>query len=174
MHYMDADQRYEEKTWRQLHKNAMSCIEQHPSKQPLCRQLLPISKTIQIRWARHAGHCWRSKGELISDILQWASLYRWASVGRSARSYLQQLCTDLGCSLEDLPRVMDDRVEWRERLREICASGTPWWWWHIHLYTFMWVCIFFVGSIVGNCKSKRVSLSQNGFWAGLKLKISTM
>ena len=28
MHRMDADQAYGEKTWRQLHKNAVSCIEQ--------------------------------------------------------------------------------------------------------------------------------------------------
>ena len=33
---------------------------QNPTKQPY-RHLLPISKTIQIRWARQTGHCWRSK-----------------------------------------------------------------------------------------------------------------
>ena len=31
--------------------------------------LPPISKTIQIRQTRDVGHCWRSKDELISDIL---------------------------------------------------------------------------------------------------------
>ena len=29
---------------------------------------LPISKTIQIKRKRHAGHCWRSKGEIISNV----------------------------------------------------------------------------------------------------------
>ena len=33
--------------------------------------LPPIMKTIQVRWTRHAGHCWRSKDELISDVLLW-------------------------------------------------------------------------------------------------------
>ena len=33
--------------------------------------LPPIMKTIQVRWTRHAGHCWRSRDELISDVLQW-------------------------------------------------------------------------------------------------------
>ena len=28
MHQMDANKKYREKTWRQLHKNAASCIEQ--------------------------------------------------------------------------------------------------------------------------------------------------
>ena len=38
-------------------------------------------------------------------------------------TYLQ-LCTDAWFSLEDLPGVMDDRDEWRERVREICTSST--------------------------------------------------
>ena len=46
--------------------------KQHPTKQHLYSQLPPISKTLQIRWTRHAEHCWRSKDELISDILLWS------------------------------------------------------------------------------------------------------
>ena len=30
----------------------------------------------------------------------------------------QDLCTDIGCSLENLPEVMDDRDGWRERESE--------------------------------------------------------
>ena len=33
-----------------------------------------------------------------------------------------------GCSPEDLPEVMNDREKWRERVRDIRASGTTWWW----------------------------------------------
>ena len=43
----------------------------HLRKQHLYGHLPPISKTIQIRWTRHAGHCWRSKDELQSDVLSW-------------------------------------------------------------------------------------------------------
>ena len=32
-------------------------------------------KTIQVRRTRHAGHCWRSRDELIRDVLQWTSTY---------------------------------------------------------------------------------------------------
>ena len=45
-----------------------------------------------------------------------------------ARTYIQQLCEDTGCSPEDLPEAMNDREKWRERVRDIRASGTTWWW----------------------------------------------
>ena len=47
-----------------------------------------------------------------------------AKVGRPARTYIQQLCEDTGCSPEDLPEAMNDREEWRERVRDIRAGGT--------------------------------------------------
>ena len=42
---------------------------QHRTKHQLYGHLPPITKTIQVRRTRHAGHCWRSKNELISDVL---------------------------------------------------------------------------------------------------------
>ena len=44
---------------------------QDSTKQQLYAHRPPISKTIQVRRTRHAGHCWRSKDELISDVLLW-------------------------------------------------------------------------------------------------------
>ena len=35
----------------------------------------PINKTIQIRWTRHSRHWWRSKDELISNVLWQTPLY---------------------------------------------------------------------------------------------------
>ena len=43
--------------------------QQHPTRHQLYSHLPPITKTIQVRWTRHAGHCWRSRDELISDVL---------------------------------------------------------------------------------------------------------
>ena len=40
-----------------------------------------------------------------------------------------QLCADTGFSLENLPRAIDDRDRWGERIRKICALSTTWWWW---------------------------------------------
>ena len=38
---------------------------QHATRQQLYGHLPPITKTIQVRRTRHAGHCWRSRDELI-------------------------------------------------------------------------------------------------------------
>ena len=40
---------------------------QHPTRHQLYGHLPPITKTIQVRRTRHAGHCWRSRDELIRD-----------------------------------------------------------------------------------------------------------
>ena len=48
---------------------------QHPTRHQLYGHLPPITKTIQVRRTRHAGHCWRSKDELISDVLLWTTAY---------------------------------------------------------------------------------------------------
>ena len=88
-----------------------------------------ITKTIQVRRTRHAGHCWRSGDELISDVLLWNPVYGQAKAGRPARTYIEQLCEDIGCSPEDLPEAMNDREKWRKGVRDISASGTTWWWW---------------------------------------------
>ena len=103
---------------------------QHPTRLQLYGHLPPITKTIQVRRTRHAGHCWRSKDELISDVLLWTPTHGCASVGRPARTYIQQLCEDTGCNPEDLPEAMSDREKWRETVRDIRADGATWWWWY--------------------------------------------
>ena len=97
---------------------------QHPTRNQLYGHLPPITKTIKVRRARHAGHCWRSKDELISDVLLCTPAYGQSKAERPARTYIQQLCEDTGCSPEDLPKAMNDREKWRERVRDIRASGT--------------------------------------------------
>ena len=83
--------------------------QQHSTRHQLYGHLPPITKTIQVRRIRHAGHCWRSKDELISDVLLWTPAYGQAKAGRPARTYIQHLCEDTGCSPEDLPKAMNDR-----------------------------------------------------------------
>ena len=56
--------------------------------------------------------CRKSKSELISDVLQWNAMHRHVCVGRLIRTYVYQLFTDTRCSLEDLPRAMDNRNGW--------------------------------------------------------------
>ena len=103
--------------------------QQHPTRHQLYGHLPPITKTIQVRRTRHTGHCWRSRDELIRDVLLWIPTHGRAKARRPARTYIQQLCEDTGCCPEDLPRAMNDREEWRERVRDIRAASTIWWWW---------------------------------------------
>ena len=100
---MDADSAYREKKLdgdctRMLQAILNKSWKYHPTKQLLYDHLPPISKTIQIRRTRYAGHCWKSWNELVSNVFLWTSSHRRASVGRPTRTYLPQLCTDTGCS----------------------------------------------------------------------------
>ena len=102
---------------------------QHPTRHKLYGHQSPTTKTIQVRRTRHAGHCWRSRDELISDVLLWTPANGQAKAGRPARTYIQQQCEDTGCSSEELPEAMNDREKWQERVRDIRASSSTWRWW---------------------------------------------
>ena len=102
--------------------------QQHPTRHQLYGHLPPITKTIQVRRTRHAGHCWRSRDELIRDVLLWIPKHGFAKAGRPARTYIQQLREDTGYCPEDLPRAMNDREEWWERVRDIRVTSAIWWW----------------------------------------------
>ena len=116
---------------RMLREILNKSSRQHPTKHQLYGHLPLITKTIQVKRTRHAGHCWRNRDELISDLLLWTPTYERAKAGRPSRTYIQQLCEDTGCSPEDLPEAMNDREKWWERVRDIRASGTTWWWWYM-------------------------------------------
>ena len=107
------DGNYTRMLWAILNKS----WQQHSTRHQLYGHLPPITKTIQVRWTRHAGHCWRSRDKLISDVLLWTPTYGWAKAERPARTYIQQLCEDTGCGLEDLKEAMNDREKWRERVK---------------------------------------------------------
>ena len=129
---------------------------QHPTRHQLYGHLPPITKTIQVRRTRHAGHYWRSKDELISDVLLWTPTYGRAKAGRPARTYIQQLCENTGCNPEDLPDAMSDREKWRERVRDIRAGGTTWWWWWytpLSLYIYIYIHIKLVTLVEGDLEA---------------------
>ena len=96
---------------------------QHPTRHQLYGHLPSIPKTIQVRRTSHAGHCWRSKDELISDVLLWTPTYGRAKAGRPARTYIQQLCEDTGYGPEALPEAMNDGEKLQERVGDIRASS---------------------------------------------------
>ena len=90
--------------------------KQHQMKQQLYNHLPPISKTIQVRWTRYVEHNWRSKNELISDVLQWTLTHGNATILTGQQ---EVMCVDTGCNLEGMSGAMDDRDGWRtERIRK--------------------------------------------------------
>ena len=101
---------------------------QHPTRHQLYGHLPPFTKTIQARRTRHAEHWWRSRDALIIDVLLWTPTLGRAKAGWSARIYIQQLCEDTGCSPENQPEEMNEREKWRDRVGDIRASVTTWWW----------------------------------------------
>ena len=77
-----------------------SC-RQHPTKQQLYDNQRPITKTIKIKQTRHAGHCWSSRVEVISDVLLLTPSHGRAKAGRPAGTCIQQFGGDTGCRPND-------------------------------------------------------------------------
>ena len=132
------DGNYTRMLWAILNRSR----RQHPTKQQLYVHLPPITKTIQVRRTRHAGYCWRSRDELMSDVLLWTPSHGQAKAERPAWTSIQQLCEDVRCSPEDLPEVMNDTERWWERVRDIRAGGTTRWWWYWWLMYTNWTMAF--------------------------------
>ena len=111
--------------------------KQHYTKQQFYGHLPPTLKTIQVRWTRHAGHCWKSKDELMGEVLLLTLTHGPAGVSQPARTYLHKLCANTRRSLKKLPGVKDDWDGWREREKIIIihAVSATWrwrwwrWWW---------------------------------------------
>ena len=92
---------YSEESWR-LEENwcrshfcgkPSTGLEAGPHKAAAVR---PPTTHHEIRRNRHAGQCWRSRDELIRDVLLLTPSYVRAKAGRPARTYMQQLCKDTG------------------------------------------------------------------------------
>ena len=110
--------------------NAVSNIEQVLEAAPLNAVVVrPLTthplKTIQVRRTRHAGYCWRSRNELIIDILLWTPSHWRAKARGPARIYVHQLCADTGWSLEDLLEEMNDREGWQYHINSLLLAGPP-------------------------------------------------
>ena len=75
-------------------------------------------------------------GEL-SDVHLWTLSHEQAGAGRPSRNYLQQLCSDTGCSLEDQPNAMDDRDESIGWVRKIHALSTT-----LYIYIYIYIYIY--------------------------------
>ena len=85
---------------RMLRAILNTSLRQHPTRHQLYGHLPPITKTIQVRRTRLAGHCWWSR----DDVLQWIPTYGRAKAGSPARIYMQQLCEEQDVALKTCQR----------------------------------------------------------------------
>ena len=128
-HIIHANKMHRKKVRWELYKNAICCFEQkleatlhkiagiQPPTYHLTNHPSKTNKTL----------C-ESKDEHISNVLLWTPTHGHTSVGQSEKTYTHHISADTGCSLEDLPGVIDDRDGWWERFRELCAVSATWWW----------------------------------------------
>ena len=98
--------------------------EDHPTKRFLYGPLPPVTTKIRERRLRFAGHCYRSKHELVSDVLLWEPKHGKQSVGAPARTYVKQLTDNTGHLLEDLPTAMEDRNSWRSMVNSVRGAAS--------------------------------------------------
>ena len=70
----------------------------------------------------------------MSNILLWTPSYGRAKAGRTARTYVEQLCADTECNPEDLPEAMDDRE----------GRGHPCWWRDVMMMMMMMMMVKFI------------------------------
>ena len=78
---------------------------------------------------RFAGHVWRNKNELASDVLLWTPTHGKQKPGRPKRSYIDQLADDTGCYPQELDNAMSNKEDWRKRIMQCRPRSTWWWWW---------------------------------------------
>ena len=140
---MDADKAYGEKDWKAIVQECYKLYWTKPrgnfqENSSFTAIYHPSRKSIQVRRTRHVRYCRGGKDELISDVLLWISSHGQTSIWWPAITYVQQLCSDTGCSMGDQPGAMDDRDEWRDRVRESRTRSMLWWggWLYIYIYIY--------------------------------------
>ena len=87
-----------------------------PHETPTIRTLAPHHKKLyKFGRTRHAGHCWRSKDELISDVLLWTPTSWMCKCGDDQHelTYSSYVRTRV-VILKTCREAMSDREKWRE------------------------------------------------------------
>ena len=102
---------------------------QQPTKHQLYGHLPPITKTIQVRRARHAGHSWRSRDKIISDVLLWAPhMAEQKQDSQLEHTYTSSVrIRDVALKTCQMRGTIGRSGE--RGSHYIRAGGTTWWWW---------------------------------------------
>ena len=96
----------------------------HLTNEQLYGNIPKISKSICMQRLRFAGHCWRSKYEVASDLVLWQPQHDNRSRGRPAKTYIDQLrdYTDL-LTTDEIKTAINDREGWKKYVMDYRASA---------------------------------------------------
>ena len=72
---------------------------------------------------KFVGHCWRSKEQILSQLLLWQPAHGSRPRRRPTKSCMDQLETDTGLGLDNLPTAMEDRELWILDLSKVPNLG---------------------------------------------------
>ena len=97
--------------------------KEHMTNTELYGKISPISQTIRTQRMRFAGHVWRNKDELVSDVLLWEPTHGRQDPGRPKRTFIDQLADDTGCRPQELKNAMSNKEDWRKRVMRSRASS---------------------------------------------------
>ena len=123
IHHLDANEMHGQK----LHKNATCCFEQILEAAP--RKTTPV-RPLTFHLANHLSKTNKTCGDTTGEVSPYGLT---PTHGRTRvdglADFIRLLCADNECSLEDLPKVMDNWNRWwereRERERETHTQGAP-------------------------------------------------
>ena len=96
----------------------------HPTNAQLYGKLKKITDVIKERRLRFAGHTFRQKEELASDLLLWAPNHGTRNIGRPYKTCVDQLIEDSGHTIEELPTAMMYRLDWKNVGNRVRASSS--------------------------------------------------
>ena len=99
--------------------------QDHTSNNELHGNIPKITNTIKEHRMRFSGHCWRSREEMISEVLLWEPLHGQRKPGRPNKTYTAQLREDSGCTTDELKMLMGNRDEWEKRVM-LCRASSTW------------------------------------------------
>ena len=136
LHHLDSKRL--EKNWDRNYTRMLPAVLNKSSKyQQTKQQLNSHIPPILIKQTRHAGHCWSSKDELVSDILLWTLTHGHTSVGWPAKTYISSMWT-----LDAVERTCQEwwpiGVDGEQKSRDSLLSA-----WLEKLMIMTTICIYF-------------------------------
>ena len=97
----------------------------HMSNERLYGDLPKVSDKVRKRRLQFAGHCVRSSGQVVLDLVLWKPLHGRRSVGRPIMTYVDLLCQDTGQTSAEIKTCMENRRV-RRVIIDVRQMSTEW------------------------------------------------